>query len=165
MHLTGLHHLTAITARAADNAAFYTRSLGLRLVKKTVNQDDVSAYHLFYADGVGAPGTDMTFFDWPAPSERRGTNSISPHRPAGCRVSGEGTIDWWREHLARAGRESTPSPVERDGRLTLDFEDRRGPAPDAGGRWRRSVRCPSLARKAPCRPSTRSAASARSGSA
>ncbi|MBO1022086.1 ring-cleaving dioxygenase [Methylobacterium sp. SD274] len=122
MHLTGLHHLTAITARAADNAAFYTRSLGLRLVKKTVNQDDVSAYHLFYADGVASPGTDMTFFDWPAPPERRGTDSIV--RTA-FRVSGEGTIAWWREHLARDGV-IHEEPVLRDGRLTLDFEDREG---------------------------------------
>ena len=56
--LTGFHHLTAVTAKAAANLAFYTRVLGLRLVKKTVNQDDVSAYHLFYADGRASPGTD-----------------------------------------------------------------------------------------------------------
>ena len=65
MQLTGIHHLTAVTARAAENVAFYTGTLGLRLVKKTVNQDDVSAYHLFYADGLASPGTDITFFDWP----------------------------------------------------------------------------------------------------
>ena len=63
MQLLGFHHLTAITADAPANVAFYTRTLGLRLVKKTVNQDDVSAYHLFYADGAGSPGTDLTFFD------------------------------------------------------------------------------------------------------
>ena len=77
MHLTGIHNLTAVTARAAENVAFYTGTLGLRLVKKTVNQDDVSAYHLFYADGRASPGTDITFFDWPAPAEQRGTDSIS----------------------------------------------------------------------------------------
>src|SRR5690348_6133633 len=76
MQLTGFHHLTAVTADAPRNHEFYTRTLGLRLVKKTVNQDDVSAYHLFYADGLAAPGTDITFFDWPVPRERRGTNSI-----------------------------------------------------------------------------------------
>ena len=65
MQLTGFHHLTAITADAPRNHAFFTRTLGLRLVKKTVNQDDVSAYHLFYADGLASPGTDITFFDWP----------------------------------------------------------------------------------------------------
>ncbi|MCJ2045899.1 ring-cleaving dioxygenase [Methylobacterium sp. J-078] len=122
MQLTGIHHLTAITAQAADNLAFYTRVLGLRLVKKTVNQDDVSAYHLFYADGLASPGTDITFFDWPAPQERRGTNSIS--RTA-LRVAGPAAIDWWREHLARQGV-THAVPVERDGRLTLDFEDGEG---------------------------------------
>src|SRR5258706_9204526 len=65
MQLAGIHHLTAITANAKANHNFYTDTLGMRLVKKTVNQDDVSAYHLFYADGVGSPGTDLTFFDWP----------------------------------------------------------------------------------------------------
>ena len=65
MQLYGIHHLTAITANARGNHAFYTDVLGMRLVKKTVNQDDVSAYHLFYADGKGSPGTDLTFFDWP----------------------------------------------------------------------------------------------------
>ena len=122
MQLTGLHHLTAVTARAADNVAFYTRVLGLRLVKKTVNQDDVSAYHLFYADGIAAPGTDVTFFDWAAPPERRGTDSIS--RTA-FRVAGAGAFDWWRAHLGRQGVDHHPV-VERDGRLTLDFEDGEG---------------------------------------
>jgi glyoxalase family protein len=122
MQITGIHHLTAITAQAADNLAFYTRVLGLRLVKKTVNQDDVSAYHLFYADGLAAPGTDVTFFDWPAPPERRGTDSISR---TGLRVSGADAIEWWREHFARQGV-SHAVPVERDGRLTLDFEDGEG---------------------------------------
>ncbi len=65
LQLTGIHHLTAITANAAENLRFYTQTLGLRLVKKTVNQDDTSAYHLFYADGLASPGSDLTFFDWP----------------------------------------------------------------------------------------------------
>ncbi len=65
MQLHGIHHLTAITADARGNHDFYSRLLGMRLVKKTVNQDDVSAYHLFYADAVGSPGSDLTFFDWP----------------------------------------------------------------------------------------------------
>ncbi|SFG44106.1 ring-cleaving dioxygenase [Methylobacterium gossipiicola] len=122
MQLTGIHHLTAITARAADNAAFYTRTLGLRLVKKTVNQDDVSAYHLFYADGLASPGTDLTFFDWPAPPERRGTDSITR---TGLRVAGAASLDWWREHFARTGV-AHGEPVEQDGRLSLDFEDAEG---------------------------------------
>ena len=82
MQLTGIHHLTAISADAPGNVQFYTQVLGMRLVKKTVNQDDVSAYHLFYADGEARPGTDLTFFDWPAPREKRGTHSDHPHRAA-----------------------------------------------------------------------------------
>src|SRR5258707_539531 len=77
MQLTGIHHLTAISAKPRENLAFYTGLLGMRLVKKTVNQDDVRAYHLFYADGRANPGTDLTFFDFPAAPERRGSNSIS----------------------------------------------------------------------------------------
>ncbi|WP_375408363.1 ring-cleaving dioxygenase [uncultured Methylobacterium sp.] len=122
MRLTGLHHLTAITARASANHAFYTGVLGMRLVKKTVNQDDVSAYHLFYADGLASPGSDVTFFDWPAPPEWRGTNSIVR---TGLRVSGPAAIAWWHAHLTRHDvRVGEPQP--RDGRLTLDFEDPEG---------------------------------------
>ncbi len=65
MQLNGFHHLTAVTADAPKNHAFYNRCAGPALVKKSVNQDDVSAYHLFYADGKGSPGTDITFFDGP----------------------------------------------------------------------------------------------------
>ena len=142
MQLEGIHHLTAITADAPGNHAFYTQALGLRLVKKTVNQDDVSAYHLFYADAVGSPGTDITFFDWPAPRERRGTNSIA--RTA-FRVAGEETLGWWRERLDGLGV-GHGGLVEQDGRLTLDFEDPEGQRlalVDDGGRgeatpWERS---------------------------
>src|SRR5262245_56865656 len=102
MQLTGIHHLTAISARPRDNLAFYSGLLGLRLVKKTVNQDDVSAYHLFYADSKGSPGTDITFFDFPAPLERRGTNSIA--RTA-LRVAGEASLAFWRERLKQAAGE------------------------------------------------------------
>ena len=76
MQLTGIHHLTAVSADAPGNVAFYKGLLGMRLVKKTVNQDDVSAYHLFYADGLASPGSDLTFFDWPVQRERRGTHAI-----------------------------------------------------------------------------------------
>ncbi|MDP4024229.1 ring-cleaving dioxygenase [Methylobacterium sp. NEAU 140] len=121
MQLTGLHHLTAVTARAAQNVAFYTGTLGLRLVKKTVNQDDVSAYHLFYADGLASPGSDITFFDWPAPPERRGSNSISRVH---LRVPGD-ALPWWHARLTGAGVPCT-APETRDGRLTLAFEDPEG---------------------------------------
>ena len=122
MQLTGIHHLTAISARPRDNLAFYTDLLGMRLVKKTVNQDDVSAYHLFYADGNANPGTDLTFFDFPAAPEQRGTNSISR---TGLRVSGEKSLGFWRDRLKQASGH-TGEIVEVDGRLTLPFEDGEG---------------------------------------
>src|SRR5215210_5869113 len=122
MQLTGIHHLTAVTADAPGNHAFYTRTLGMRLVKRTVNQDDVGAYHLFYADGLGSPGSDLTFFDWPVGRERRGARSIVR---TGLRVAGEGTLAWWERHLAEIG--VAPSGmVERDGRPMLDLEDGEG---------------------------------------
>ncbi len=122
MQLTGIHHLTAISAKPRDNLAFYKGLLGLRLVKKTVNQDDVSAYHLFYADGKGSPGTDITFFDFPAAPERRGANSIA--RTA-LRVAGEASLAFWRERLEQAGG-VVGDIREIDGRLTLPFEDGEG---------------------------------------
>jgi glyoxalase family protein len=122
MQLTGIHHLTAISAKPRENLAFYTGQLGLRLVKKTVNQDDVGAYHLFYADGKANPGTDLTFFDFPVAPERRGSNSISR---TGLRVAGRASLEYWRDRLERAG-----GPIgdiaEVDGRLTLPFEDTEG---------------------------------------
>lgn len=122
MHLAGFHHLTAITAQAAGNHRFYTQTLGLRLVKKTVNQDDVSAYHLFYADGLASPGSDLTFFDWPVAPERRGTRSVVR---TGLRVGSVATLEWWRARFEEAGVRHQPV-VERDGRPTLDFEDFEG---------------------------------------
>jgi glyoxalase family protein len=122
MQLTGIHHLTAVTGDAPRNHAFYTQTLGLRLVKKTVNQDDTSAYHLFYADGRGSPGTDITFFDWPVEREQRGTHSIT--RTA-MRVSGADTLAWWKKRFQDLGVTHSDI-VERDGRLTLDFEDFEG---------------------------------------
>jgi glyoxalase family protein len=122
MQLTGIHHLTAISADAPGNVAFYTGPLGLRLVKKTVNQDDVSAYHLFYADGLASPGSDLTFFDWPAARERRGTRSIIR---TGLRVAGEESLKWWLEHFREKGIANS-GIVDRDGRRVIDFEDSEG---------------------------------------
>lgn len=122
MKLKGFHHLTAITADAPGNHKFYTQSLGLRLVKKTVNQDDTSAYHLFYADGVGSPGTDITFFNWPAAPERRGTNSICR---TGFRVSGEKSMAYWVKRFSTLGIKHGKMQ-KHCGRLTLDFEDPEG---------------------------------------
>ncbi|MCB8819371.1 ring-cleaving dioxygenase [Microvirga rosea] len=122
MKLTGIHHLTAVTADAKGNHDFYTQALGMRLVKKTVNQDDVSAYHLFYGDGEASPGSDITFFDWPVGRERRGNHSIVH---TALRVTGEKTLQWWKDrfdshHIAHSGI------IERDGRLWVDFEDPEG---------------------------------------
>ena len=122
MQLTGIHHLTAVSAKIRDNHLFFTQTLGMRLVKRSVNQDDVRAYHLFYADAKGTPGTDLTFFDWPVPAERRGTNCIAR---TSLRVAGAATLEWWANHLP--GKGVTAGPIaERDGRLTLDFEDPEG---------------------------------------
>ncbi|MCV3735809.1 ring-cleaving dioxygenase [Rhizobium sp. TRM96647] len=122
MQLTGIHHLTAITANASENLHFYTQTLGLRLVKKTVNQDDTSAYHLFYADGLASPGTDLTFFDWPVGRERRGTHSISR---TGLRVGSAESLRWWKAWFDEL---KVKSGEIRDvaGRQTLDFEDQEG---------------------------------------
>lgn len=122
MQLTGIHHLTAVSAKIRDNHLFFTQTLGMRLVKRSVNQDDVSAYHLFYADAKGTPGTDLTFFDWPVPAEKRGTSSIAR---TSLRVAGADTLEWWAARLREKGVTSGPI-VERDGRITLDFEDPEG---------------------------------------
>jgi glyoxalase family protein len=122
MELEGIHHLTAVSARIRDNHHFYTRTVGMRLVKRSVNQDDTSAYHLFYADAKGSPGTDLTFFDWPVDRERRGTHAITR---TGLRVAGLGALEWWRQHL-REHQVAAGEIAERDGRLTLDFEDGEG---------------------------------------
>ena len=119
--LGGIHHLTAITANAPANKRFYTETLGLRLVKKTVNQDDTSAYHLFYADGLASPGTDLTFFDWPVGRERRGTHSISR---TGLRIAAD-SFDFWAGRLRGQGLE-TGALSTTDGRTSLDFEDPEG---------------------------------------
>lgn len=123
MELTGLHHVTAITAHASANVDFYTRVLGLRLVKKTVNQDDVSAYHLFYADAVGSPGTDMTFFDWDAIGPQKlGVGQISA---TAFRVPGRAALTHWVERFDELGV-SHGEIYERNGRATLGFSDPEG---------------------------------------
>src|SRR5437868_9739809 len=113
MSTHSLHHVTAVTANAAENLQFYTQVLGLRLVKRSVNQDDVSAYHLFYADAVGSPGTDLTFFDWNVPRERRGAHSITRTY---LRVQGPDALAWWQQHLTGENvRLGADGIVERDG--------------------------------------------------
>src|SRR5258708_15763593 len=101
MQLDGVHHVTAVSGNMGSNLDFYTRILGLRLVKKTVNQDDASAYHLFYADKLGTPGTDMTFFDWSHMAENvRGTDSIANTM---FRVNGKAALDYWVKRFDELG--------------------------------------------------------------
>jgi glyoxalase family protein len=123
LHLTGVHHVSAISAHIARTHDFYTRVLGLRPVIKTVNQDDPSMYHLFFGDGAGTPGSDMTVFDIPgAAREHRGNNSITR---TNFRVSGEDTLAWWSSRFEALGVPHGPI-LERGGRRALDFEDSEG---------------------------------------
>ena len=115
MQLEGLHHVTAITGDASLNVAFYTQVLGLHMVKKTVNQDDVSAYHLFYGDEIGHPGTEMTFFDWPmAGPQRPGVGTISN---IALGVTGRETLEWWQQRFDQF-------QVAHDGIQTRGSEDK-----------------------------------------
>jgi glyoxalase family protein len=118
MRLEGIHHITAITGDAPRNLDFYARVLGLRLVKKTVNQDDPTVYHLFYADEHGSPGADLTFFEYPgAPHGRAGAGMV--HRIV-WRVASPEALDFWAGRLATEGIH-----VEREGHR-LRFADHEG---------------------------------------
>jgi glyoxalase family protein len=123
MELGGLHHVTAVTADAPRNLDFYTNVLGLRLVKKTVNQDDVSAYHLFYGDEAGSPGTEVTFFDWSGMGPNRaGTGEIAE---IGLRAPDRAALEWWTRRFDESG--VSQQPVEEiAGHITLRFTDPEG---------------------------------------
>jgi glyoxalase family protein len=122
MQLTGMHHVTAISSDIRENYRFYTQVMGMRLVKRSVNQDDVRAYHLFYADAIGSAGTDLTFFDWKMPREKRGNHGITR---TCLRVDGEAALAWWKNHLTRNNVQTGEISL-RDNRLSLDFEDSEG---------------------------------------
>jgi glyoxalase family protein len=107
MRLEGIHHVTAITGDAPRNVDFYARVLGLRLVKKTVNQDDPTVYHLFYADELGSPGSDITFFEYPG--ARRGRAGAGMVHRIAWRVASEQALDFWEERLRSEG-----APVARE---------------------------------------------------
>ncbi|GIO93935.1 MULTISPECIES: ring-cleaving dioxygenase [Paenibacillus] len=97
--LKGIHHVTAITSSAEKNYEFFTYVLGMRLVKKTVNQDDIQTYHLFFADDTGSPGTDMTFFDFPG--IRKGTHGTDEIYRTSFRVPSDAALEYWVKRFDR----------------------------------------------------------------
>lgn len=123
MQLKGIHHVSAITANGPDNYAFYSKVLGLRLVKKTVNQDDPSMYHLFYGDESGSPGTELTFFEIPMAGRNiEGVCSISC---LSLRVAGHASLEYWKKRFAELNVDHDDI-VLRAGRETLAFRDGEG---------------------------------------
>lgn len=118
MKLDGIHHVTAITGDAPGNVEFYAGTLGMRLVKQTVNQDDPTVYHLFYGDEEGSPGFDLTFFEYPrAAPGQAGAGMV--HQVV-FRVGSARALEFWKDRLAEAGRESVRSEDR------LDFRDPEG---------------------------------------
>src|SRR3954451_18870324 len=113
MHLEGIHHVTAITGDAPGNVEFYAGVLGLRLVKKTVNQDDPTVYHLFYADERGSAGSDITFFEYPG--ARRGRAGAGMVHRVVFRVGSDDALDFWQERVGGQRRNAS-----------LRFEDPEG---------------------------------------
>ena len=118
MRLEGIHHVTAITGDAPGNVEFYAGVLGLRLVKKTVNQDDPTVYHLFYADERGSAGSDITFFEYPG--ARRGRAGAGMVHRVIFRVGSEEALDFWEERLRGAGVDVSRTPG------SLTFSDPEG---------------------------------------
>ncbi|WP_114498462.1 ring-cleaving dioxygenase [Fontibacillus phaseoli] len=123
MEFKGIHHVSALTKTASENFKFYTKILGLRLIKKTVNQDDISVYHLFYGDEVGNPGTELTFFEIPnAGRNVDGNNSISA---LSLRVPSDRALEYWSRRLDEFGVERE-EVKQRAGRASLAFRDFEG---------------------------------------
>lgn len=117
--ILGIHHITAIAGDPQTNLDFYTGVLGLRLVKLTVNFDDPTTYHLYYGDGVGHPGTILTFFPWPdAPKGRRGTGQVTETAFA----IAENAVDFWTSRLAER-RVAFQGPFDRFGEQVISFSD------------------------------------------
>ncbi|WP_188207853.1 ring-cleaving dioxygenase [Alkalibacillus aidingensis] len=120
MNLLGIHHLSAMTANAQRNVDFYTKILGMRMVKKTVNQDEPSMYHLFYGDEVGSPGTELTFFEIPRAGQTHvGNKSIST---TSLRVPSDASLDYWEKRLSDAGVHHQ-GILQQFGRRVLPFQD------------------------------------------
>ena len=118
--LNGIHHVTAITSSAEKIYDFFTHILGLRLVKKTINQDDINTYHLFFADDLGSAGTDMTFFDFNGAAEAiKGTNEIAK---TSFRVPNDLAIEYWKKRFEKY-KVTHFEIKEMFGRKTLEFRD------------------------------------------
>jgi len=117
----GIHHVTAVAGDAQQNLDFYVGVLGMRMVKKTVNQDAPHIYHLFYADGAGTPGTDITFFPWPdiAPTPGRVGIGLTVEVPFAI---SQGSLGYWRERFATLGVPHD-APEIRFGEPALPFSD------------------------------------------
>ena len=118
----GLHHVTAIAGPAQENLDFYAGVLGMRLVKRSVNQDDPGTYHLFYADAEGHPGTDLTFFPWAQMAPSREGHGLSSEVSLGVPP---GSLDFWRERLQKH-RAAVGEPETRFGRTVLPLRDPHG---------------------------------------
>ena len=120
IQIRGLHHVTAMTSSAEKIYRFFTDILGLRLIKKTVNQDDIETYHLYFTDDLGSAGTDMTFFDFPGiPKGTKGTNTISR---TSFRVKSDASLDYWIDRFNQNGVEHGEI-LERFGKKYIEFED------------------------------------------
>lgn len=125
MELLGLHHVSILTGKAERNYQFFTKILGMRLVKKTVNQDNTESYHLFYADGEGTPGTEVTFFDIPGLGQSyRGTSDIST---VSLRVKSTDSLHFWKERFNTFGiqHEEIQKRANRDSLAFRDFDGTR----------------------------------------
>lgn len=123
MNVKGLHHLSAMTGNAPGNFQFYTEILGMRLIKKTVNQDDTTAYHLFYGDERGNPGTELTFFDFPGIGQsKEGVSSISG---SSLRVPNDDALRYWIKRFTEHGVKHSPI-TEHANRNVIFFEDPEG---------------------------------------
>ncbi|MFN2745882.1 MULTISPECIES: ring-cleaving dioxygenase [unclassified Bacillus (in: firmicutes)] len=123
MKVNGIHHVSALTANAQKNLDFYVKGLGMRLIKKTVNQDDPTMYHLFYGDEVATPGSDLTFFEIPMLARKiQGTNCISS---VSLRVPSEEALGFWQRRLDELGVRQD-GIMQRAGRSVLRFFDHEG---------------------------------------
>ncbi|HEU4570077.1 MAG TPA: ring-cleaving dioxygenase [Gemmatimonadales bacterium] len=118
----GLHHVTCIAGDAQENLDFYTKVLGLRLVKKSINQDAPDTYHLFFADAAGSPGTDLTFFPWPGMGPGRIGHGLTNEVSFSVAV---GSLDWWKARLAEH-RVTVMAETTRFGERVLPFADPHG---------------------------------------